>query len=89
MSVMGHGRQVDEALLVNATSEYTAQKMNFSIKYFFSKYDQIRKKLWIWSHLLKKSLMEQFIFYAVVVFILKYRESDLRVCHIFRLQGVF
>ena len=37
---------------------YTAQKMKFSIKDFFSKCDQIHKKLRIWSHLLKKSLME-------------------------------
>ena len=36
--------------------------MKFSIKNFFSKFDQILKKLWIWSHLLKKSLMENFIF---------------------------
>ena len=43
----------------------TAQKMKFSIKGFFSKCDQIRKKLRIWSHLLKKSLMENFIFCAV------------------------
>ena len=43
----------------------TAQKMKFSIKDFFSKCDQIRKKLRIWSHLLKKSLMENFIFCAV------------------------
>ena len=43
----------------------TAQKMKFSIKDFFSKYDQIRRKLRIWSHLLKKSLMESFIFRAV------------------------
>ena len=35
---------------------YTAQKMKFSVKGF----------LWIWSHLLKKSLMENFIFCAVV-----------------------
>ena len=34
--------------------------MRFSIKDFFSKYDQIRSFLWIWSHLLKKSLMENF-----------------------------
>ena len=33
----------------------TAQKMKFSIKDFFSKCDQIRRKLRIWSHLLKKS----------------------------------
>ena len=35
--------------------------MKFSIKDFFSKCDQIRKKLRIWSHLLKKSLTENFI----------------------------
>ena len=31
---------------------YTAQKMKFSIKDFFSKFDQIRRKLGNWSHLL-------------------------------------
>ena len=36
--------------------------MKFSIKDFFSKCDQICKKLQIWSHLLNKSLMEHFIF---------------------------
>ena len=40
----------------------TAQKMKFSIKDFFSKCDQSRGFLWIWSHLLKKSLMENFTF---------------------------
>ena len=39
--------------------------MNFSIEDFFSKCDQIRILLRIWSHLLKKSLMENFIFCAV------------------------
>ena len=43
----------------------TAQKMEFSIKDFFSKCDQISRKLRIWSYLLKKSLMKNFIFYAV------------------------
>ena len=38
--------------------------MKFSIKDFFSKCDQIRRKLWIWSHLLKNYLMENFIFSA-------------------------
>ena len=38
--------------------------IKFSIKYFFSKCGQIRKKLRIWSNLLKKSLMENFIFCA-------------------------
>ena len=42
----------------------TVQKMKFSIKDFFSKYDQICSFLWIWSNLLKKSLMEDFIFCA-------------------------
>ena len=39
--------------------------MKFSIKDLFSKYDQIRWKLQIWSQLLKKSLMKNFIFCAV------------------------
>ena len=39
---------------------------NFSIKDFLSKCDQICSFLRIWSHLLKKSLMENFIFCAVL-----------------------
>ena len=39
----------------------TAQKMKLSIKEFFSKCDRIRIFLRIWSHLQKKSLMENFI----------------------------
>ena len=46
-------------------SRYSAQKMKFSIKDFSSKYDQIRRRLRIWSHSLEKSLMENFIFCAV------------------------
>ena len=41
--------------------------MKFPIKDFFSKCDQIRRKLRIWSHLLKKSVMKNFIFCAVVI----------------------
>ena len=44
--------------------------MKFSIKDFFSKCDQIRRKLRIWLHLLKKSLMENFFFCAVNVHIM-------------------
>ena len=44
------------------TKVNTAQKMKFSIKDFFSKCDQTHKKLRIWSHLLKKSLIENFFF---------------------------
>ena len=40
--------------------------MKFFIKDFFSKCDKIRRKLTIWSHLPKKSLMENFIFCAVL-----------------------
>ena len=41
------------------------KKRSFFIKYFLSKCDQIRRKLRIWLDLLKKSLMENFIFCAV------------------------
>ena len=41
--------------------------MKFPIKEFFSKCDEIRSFQQIWSHLLKKSLMENFIFCAVIV----------------------
>ena len=37
----------------------------FFIKDFLSKCDQIRRKMWIWLHLLKKYLMENLIFCAV------------------------
>ena len=40
--------------------------MEFSIKDIFSKRDQIRSFLWLWSYLLKKSLMENSIFCAVL-----------------------
>ena len=43
----------------------TAQKIKFSLNNFFSKCDEIRKKLRIWSHSLKKSLMENLIFCVV------------------------
>ena len=40
--------------------------MKFSIKDIFSKCDQIRRKLWIWPHLLKQSLIQNLIFCAVI-----------------------
>ena len=40
--------------------------MKFSITDFFSKCDQIRSFLRIWSYLLKKSIMENFNFCAVL-----------------------
>ena len=48
---------------------HTVQKKKFSINDFFSKCDQICRKLRIWSHLLKKLLMENFVFCAVSVFL--------------------
>ena len=48
-----------------STERLTANKMKFSIKDFFIKCDQIRRKLRIWLHLLKKSLMKFFIFCAI------------------------
>ena len=45
-------------------SAITAQKIKFSIKDFFSKCRQIHSFLRIWSHLLKKSLMENFFFFC-------------------------
>ena len=44
---------------------HSTKKIEFYIKDVFSKCDQIRSFLWIWSHLLKKSLTENFIFCAV------------------------
>ena len=41
------------------------KKMKFSVKDFLSKYDQIYHFLRIWSHLLKKPLMQDSIFCAV------------------------
>ena len=42
-------------------------KMTFSIKDFCSKCDQIHRKLQIWPHLLKKSLIENLIFLCSVI----------------------
>ena len=53
--------------------------MKFSIKNFFSKFDQTRSFLRIWSHLLKKSLMKNFIFCAVMV---QWSEAAIRRCTI-------
>ena len=45
-------------------SHYT--KIKFSIEDLFIKCGKIRTFLWIWSHLVNKSLMEKFIFCAVI-----------------------
>ena len=52
-------------LLKSAT--IIAQKMKFSSSDFFSKCDKLRGFMGIWSHLLKKSETENFIFCAVII----------------------
>ena len=67
---------------------FTAPKMKFSIKDFFSNCDQIRSFLRIWSQLLKKSLMENFIFGAVFyLFVARYHTP---IHHVFvaRKKGI-
>ena len=51
---------------VKKNESFTVQNMKFAIKDFFSKYDQIRSLQRIWSHLMKKSLMENFHFLCSV-----------------------
>ena len=41
-------------ILEKCHNKNTAKKMKFSVKDFFSKRDQSRRKLRMWSHLLKK-----------------------------------
>ena len=50
---------------VKIFDELLDTEIKFSVKGFVSKCDQIRMKLQIWSHLLKKPLMENFSFCAV------------------------
>ena len=50
---------------LDGCNSLTAEKMKFSMKAFFSKCDQLRRKLRIWLHLLKKSLMKNFTFCVV------------------------
>ena len=49
-----------------SNSNITARKMKFFIKDFLSKCDEIHSFLQIWSHLLNKFLMENFIFCASI-----------------------
>ena len=55
---------------------YTAQKIKFPIKDFFSKCDQIHSFLRLWSHLRKKSCMENFIFCAVLQVMTDYSTAE-------------
>ena len=53
--------------------------MKFSIKAFFSKYDQIRRKLRIWSQLLKKSLVETTSFFVKWLLSLRDRSHNFKI----------
>ena len=50
-----------------SNQKFHCTKMKFSIKHFLSKCDQMRTFLRIWSHLLTKSVMENFIFCAALL----------------------
>ena len=56
-----------KVIVKKSSKVFTTQKMKFSIKDFCSKCDQIRSFLRIWLHLLKKPLMENFMFCAVII----------------------
>ena len=64
VDLCGNPRMISNHSLKNEPT-FSAQKVKSSIKDFFSKCHQIRKKLRIWSHLLKKSLMKNFILCAM------------------------
>ena len=63
----------------DTSDSITVQKMKFSIMDFFSKFNQIRSFQRSWSHLLKKFLMENFIFVQCICLKLTVylRRSDL------------
>ena len=63
--VLPHLKKALKRPTKNDLSVVTIQKMKFSIKDLFSKCDQTHNFLRIWSHLLKKFLMENFIFSLV------------------------
>ena len=65
------------------------KKKKISIKDFFSKCDQIHRFLRIWSHLLKKSLIENFIFCAVLATGGCYKNSALRQKKIWQRTTLF
>ena len=54
-------------LASHSFASITAHEMKFSMKDFFRKCDQIRRKLRIWSYLLRKSLTEIFFFFLQLI----------------------
>ena len=68
-------KKILSEILENLIVDVNTIVPEFPIKNFFSKCDQIRSFLWIWSHVLKKSLMENVIFCAILPFFLSYLED--------------
>ena len=56
------------------------------MKDFFSKCDQIRRKLLIWSHLLNKSIQENFIFCAVQTELYMLLKNNFLSCRVHNTQ---
>ena len=63
------------AIDLKHTTYYTTEKIMFCIKDLFSRCDQIRSFPQIWSHLLKKSLIENVIFCAVLSNLKSFKKS--------------
>ena len=63
--------------------------MMFSIKDVFGKCDQIRWKLRIWLHLLKKFLMENLIFCAVDFRCMRSSGENIRLSLLMVVQRLF
>ena len=59
-------------------------RVKFSIIDFFTKCDQIHIKLRIWSNLLKKSIIENFIFCAVLKPTIRHQKRFMQSVHYFR-----
>lgn len=55
---------IPKSFLINLTK----QEIKFSIMDFFNKSDQIHSFLRIWSHLLLKTLMENFTFFVMPLY---------------------
>ena len=73
--------------LFNSETSKHCTKTKFSIKDFFSKCDQIRRKLRIWSHLLKKSLMKNFIFCVVKRNVVNSFLTNVSFLHTLKMSG--
>ena len=59
-------------LALHSFASITAHEMKFSMKDLFRKCDQIRRKLRIWSYLLRKSLTEIFFFLQLILYEIRY-----------------